>query len=90
MVQTYNEFKVVLENGKIVKKEQTKKGSVRISAETARIMNEHTHSKFIHYELAEEKKSKRDELKAKAKELGIEFHNNIKTEKLIELIEKQK
>ena len=93
MVQTYNEFNVVLENGKIVSKVPTAKGSVRISEQTAMVMNDHTHSRFIHYELAEvdaPEGDSRDNLKAWAEDLGIEFKSNIPTDKLVELINKQK
>lgn len=97
-----------------VSKEQTKRGTVRISQGTANTNNLYSHSKKLFYELAEappkkvEAKKKevpaeltkivdepkrltRDDIKATAKELGIEFPKNIKTKKLIELInEKQK
>ena len=55
MVQTYNEFKVVLNaKGEIIEKRLTDRGTVRISEFTARINNDHINSKKLYYELAEE------------------------------------
>ena len=53
MVQTFNEFKVTLLNGEIETKEQTERGTVRISQETADINNYYVNSKLLYYELAE-------------------------------------
>ena len=79
MVQTYNEFKVVFdrEGKKIIGKEETKRGTVRISEQTANTNNEYTNSTKLLYELAEEKPD-RTALFAEAKELGLEVPKNIK------------
>ena len=51
MVQTYNEFKVTLDNkGKVMDKRQTERGTVRISEFTASVNNEYTRSTTLLYE----------------------------------------
>lgn len=56
MVQTYKEYKVVYFNDKLAEKTLTKRGTVRISAQTAKINNFHSKSTGFIYELVEEKK----------------------------------
>jgi hypothetical protein len=52
MIQTYNEFIAVFENGKAVKKVATERKTVRISAHTAKVNNNHGQVKGLYYELA--------------------------------------
>ena len=55
MVQTYNEFRVVLDNkGKVMEQKQTKRGSVRINKITADNNNQYVRSTSLLYELAKD------------------------------------
>lgn len=90
MIQTYNEFKVVLDDkGKIIEKRLTKRGTVRISEFTAGVNNQYTDSTGLLYELADEKPD-RNILFAEAKELGLDVAKNIKTDLLITKIKEAK
>jgi len=54
MIQTYNEFKAVLDNkGKVIEKKQTERGTVRINEQTAKVNNLYTKSTGLLYELSE-------------------------------------
>lgn len=99
MVRTYNEFKVIFNGNEVVEKIPTKRGSVRISEETANVNNKYSNSTKLVYELAEEKQTpeqvsmgvdeqkKRIALEKKAKELGINFRANIGNDTLQAKIE---
>lgn len=52
--QKYNEFAVIYDGNKIIKKEPTKRGSVMITNYDAKVMNEATINTKLLYELAEE------------------------------------
>lgn len=101
MVQTYNEFKVILDNkGNIIKKNATERKTVRISEYTANVNNQYVDSTKLLYELAGEKsnetdvkkieKEHRKSLFEKAKELGLDVPKNIKTDLLINKIKEAK
>jgi hypothetical protein len=95
MVQTYNEFKVTFDDkGKIIEKNLTKRGTVRISEFTANVNNSYTDSTKLLYELAKkeeppkEKTDQRKALEAKAKELKVKFNPKLGDVKLLERIVK--
>lgn len=54
MIQTYNEFKVTYVEGKVSEKKQTKRGTVRISEQTANTNNIYSNSTGLLYELSDE------------------------------------
>lgn len=54
MIQTYNEFKVTYVKGKVSEKKQTKRGTVRISEQTANTNNIYSNSTGLLYELSDE------------------------------------
>jgi hypothetical protein len=57
MIQTYNEFRVVLDNkGNIIEKKQTERGTVRITKKSADTNNLYVDSRGLLYELVEPKK----------------------------------
>jgi len=89
MSQTYNEFKVVYNNGKIIDKTLTKRGTVRINEQTANVNNSYSKSTNLLYELAEDKPN-RLALLEEAKELGLDVPKNIKTDVLITKIKEAK
>lgn len=90
MVQTYNEFKVVLnDNKEVIEKSLTKRGTVRISEHTAEVNNSYVDSTKLLYELAIDKPD-RVALFAEAKELGLDVPKNIKTDLLITKIKEAK
>lgn len=103
MVQTYNEFKVTFDDdGNVIEKSLTKRGTVRISSFTAGVNNTYTDSTKLLYELARkeavpqkkesvppvEKTNRRKTLEAKAKELKVKFNPKLGDVKLLERIVK--
>lgn len=94
----YKEYRVLsLSNGKIKDKVLSDRGSVSIYEHEAEMQNLHFKTNKFWYELdlEFEESVKADEpdreaLKAEADELGLDYPKNIKTGKLIELIEKAK
>jgi hypothetical protein len=97
MVQTYNEFKVTFdrEGKKIIDKTPTKRGTVRINEQTAKVNNTYVNSTKLLYELAKkepetpkEKTDYRIKLEAKANELKVKFNPKLGDVKLLERIVK--
>ena len=89
MVKTFNEFKVFFgNNGEVLEKKQTKRGTVRISEQTAAVNNYYSNSTMLRYELVDDdvKTPEREEMEARATGLGISFRSNIGDEKLLEKI----
>jgi hypothetical protein len=55
MIQTYDEFKVFLDDkGEVIEKKQTARGQVRISEFTASVNNSHTKSTGLLYKVAKD------------------------------------
>jgi hypothetical protein len=92
----YKEYKVLSFTGdEITEKIPSKRGHVSIYPHEAERINKTFKTNKFFYELDKEfedtlNQPTREELKKQANELGIEFPNNIKTDKLIELINKAK